>query len=155
MNDSGLRDLYQELILDHGKKPRNFRVLESADLRAKGHNPLCGDKIFLFLKLDGDTVVDVAFQGSGCAISQASASLMTQAIKGKSLAEARSLFEKFHGLVMGSPESDLPPTDPPVELGKLSAFSGISEFPNRVKCASLAWHTLKNALDGQDSASTE
>jgi nitrogen fixation NifU-like protein len=155
MNDSGLRDLYQELILDHGKKPRNFRVMDPADLRAKGHNPLCGDKIFVFLKLDGDKVVDVSFQGSGCAISQASASLMTQAVKGKSTAEARALFEKFHALVTGVPEAELAATEPPVELGKLSAFAGVSEFPNRVKCASLAWHTLKNALDGQDSASTE
>jgi nitrogen fixation NifU-like protein len=155
MNDNGLRDLYQELILDHGKKPRNFRVIDPADLKALGHNPLCGDKIYVFLKLDGDRVADVSFQGSGCAISQASASLMTQAVKGRTLAEAKALFEKFHALVTGIPESDLPKTEPQVELGKLSAFAGVSEFPNRVKCASLAWHTLKNAIDGHDSASTE
>jgi nitrogen fixation NifU-like protein len=155
MNDGALRDLYQELILDHGKKPRNFRVMEPSDLRAKGHNPLCGDKILVFLKLDGDTVTDVSFHGSGCAISQASASMMTQTIKGKTLAEAKALFTRFHGMVTGAPETEPAEGEVTVELGKLSAFGGVSEFPNRVKCASLAWHTLKNAIDGKDSASTE
>jgi nitrogen fixation NifU-like protein len=155
MQNDALRELYQELILDHGKKPRNFRIIDPSDLHAKGHNPLCGDKVIVFLKMDGDTVEDVSFQGSGCAISQASASLMTQAIKGKPIEEVRALFERFHALVTGAPDPVTPPDQAPVELGKLAAFSGISEFPNRVKCASLAWHTLKTALDGQETTSTE
>jgi nitrogen fixation NifU-like protein len=145
-----LRDLYQEVILEHSKAPRNFRELPSGH-RAEGFNPLCGDRFTVFLKLEGDRVSDVGFQGSGCAISKASASMMTQAIKGKSKAEAEKLFEVFHKLVTeGTANGDQP------ELGKLAVFSGVSEFPVRVKCATLAWHTLKAALEGkQEAVSTE
>jgi nitrogen fixation NifU-like protein len=145
-----LRDLYQEVILEHSKAPRNFRRLDSGQ-HAEGFNPLCGDRFAVFLKLDNDVVTDVTFQGSGCAISKASASMMTQAVKGKSKAEAEKLFDTFHKLVTtGTPNGDKP------ELGKLEVFSGVSEFPVRVKCATLAWHTLKAALEGkQESVSTE
>ena len=149
---SDLRDLYQEVILDHNRKPRNFRKLDGANHHAEGFNPLCGDKVVVYLKLDGDTVADVSFEGSGCAISTASASLMTESLKGKSVAEATALFEDFHKLVTGTvsgPTGSLP-------LGKLAAFAGVSEFPVRVKCATLAWHTLRAALDGRaDPVSTE
>lgn len=137
-----LQDLYQELILDHYKRPRNRRRLEPADHEAKGHNPLCGDKVSVYLKLDGDRVSDVAFEGNGCAISTASASLMTEAIKGKTIAEARELYEKFHALVTGRLED--PEAGP--ELGKLEVFGGVSQYPVRVKCATLAWHTFEAAL---------
>jgi nitrogen fixation protein NifU and related proteins len=149
---SDLRELYQELIIDHSKRPRNFKVLETADRKLEGYNPLCGDKITVFLELEHDRVKNVSFQGSGCAISTASASVMTETIKGKTLAEAEALFEVFHNLVMGKP----PAAGNAPELGKLAVFSGVSEFPARVKCASLAWHTLHAALRGQgDMVSTE
>jgi nitrogen fixation NifU-like protein len=149
---SDLRELYQELIIDHSKRPRNFKVLETADRKLEGYNPLCGDKVTVFLELEPDRVKNVSFQGSGCAISTASASVMTETVKGKTLAEAEALFEVFHNLVMGKP----PAAGNTPELGKLAVFSGVSEFPARVKCASLAWHTLHAALHGQgDPVSTE
>lgn len=144
-----LRDLYQEVILEHSKAPRNFRQLSEGQ-RAEGFNPLCGDHFTVFLKLENDLVSDVSFQGSGCAISKASASMMTQAVKGKSKAEAGKLFDTFHKLVTEGSDGD------ESDLGKLAVFSGVSEFPVRVKCATLAWHTLKAALEGkQESVSTE
>jgi nitrogen fixation NifU-like protein len=146
---SDLSDLYQEVILDHNKRPRNFRALEAPSHHAEGYNPLCGDRLTLFVQVDNDVITDVAFQGSGCAISKASASLMTDSIKGRTVAEARELFARFHKMVTT-------PTDTAVEdLGKLSVFAGVREFPVRVKCASLAWHTLKAALDRQQGTSTE
>ncbi len=149
---SDLRDLYQEVILDHNKKPRNFRKLESANHRAEGFNPLCGDRVTVYLVLEGGVVKDVAFEGSGCAISTASASLMTESLKGKTADEAVTLFEGFHALVTGGGSTD-EETD---RLGKLAAFAGVAAFPVRVKCATLAWHTLRAALDGKaDPVSTE
>jgi nitrogen fixation NifU-like protein len=146
MNELG--ELYQEVILDHYKGPRNFGVLADATGAAHGDNPLCGDKIALTIKLNGETIEDLKFKGSGCAISTASASLMTEAVKGKTRAQAEALFEKFHPMVMG--------TGPKDGLDKLEVFSGVSEFPVRVKCATLAWHTLKAALEGKkDTVSTE
>jgi len=146
---SELSDLYQEVILDHNKRPRNFRVIESPSHHAEGYNPLCGDRLDLFVTLAGDRIADVAFQGSGCAISKASASLMTDALKGHTVSEARDLFERFHRMVT------TPPDVPVEDLGKLSVFAGVREFPVRVKCASLAWHTLKAALDREDNVTTE
>jgi len=147
-----LRELYQELILDHSKKPRNFRQLGGASRRAEGFNPLCGDKVTVYLELDDDRVRDISFQGSGCAISTASASVMTESLKGKTRAEVEALFETFHRMVTGKP----PAGAAAPALGKLSVFSGVSEFPVRVKCATLAWHTLRAALDGEGNAvSTE
>ncbi len=137
-----VRDLYQQVILDHNRSPRNFRFLESASHEAEGFNPLCGDRVKVFVEMEGDVVKDVGFQGSGCAISTASASLMTDAIKGKTEPETRDLFRKFHEMVTATP-------DTPVErkvLGKLAVFAGVREFPVRVKCASLSWHTLQAAL---------
>lgn len=139
---SELSELYQEIILDHNRSPRNFRILEDADSQAIGHNPLCGDQITVYIRMDGDRIRDVAFQGAGCAISKASASLMTEAVKGKTLAEAEGLFRDFHHMVTDSPES-LPDIE---RMGKLAAFAGVCEFPARVKCASLAWHTLIAAI---------
>jgi nitrogen fixation protein NifU and related proteins len=136
--------LYQELILDHNRRPKNFRVMEHADNEVVGHNPLCGDQLTLWLKMDGDTIADVSFQGQGCAISKASASLMTTTVKGKTRAEAEVLFDKFHDLVTGKLDDAHAR-----ELGSLRAFGGVSKFPLRVKCASLAWHTLKSALHGE------
>ena len=144
-----LNDLYQEVILDHNKRPRNFRVVESPSHHAEGFNPLCGDQLTLTLRVDGETITDVGFQGSGCAISKASASLMTDAIKGKSLPEAQALFQRFHSMVT------TPPAEPVENMGKLSVLAGVREFPVRVKCASLAWHTLKAALDRKELISTE
>ena len=146
---SNLNDLYQEVILDHNKRPRNFRRIEPASHHADGFNPLCGDKLSLTMTIEGENITDVAFQGSGCAISKASASLMTDAVKGKSVEEARSLFERFHRMVT------TPPDAPVEDMGKLSAFAGVREFPVRVKCASLAWHTLKAALERQEITTTE
>jgi nitrogen fixation NifU-like protein len=146
---SDLSDLYQEVILDHNKRPRNFGVLDAPTHHAEGYNPLCGDRLHLFVKVDGETISDVRFQGSGCAISKASASLMTDALKGHSVSEARELFERFHRMVT------TPPDVPVEDLGKLSVFAGVREFPVRVKCASLAWHTLKAALAREEKASTE
>lgn len=138
-----LQDLYQDLILDHGRRPRNFRRLEEADRSAEGYNPLCGDKVKVYVKMDGDVVKDISFEGAGCAISTASASIMTEILKGKTRAEAEKLFETFHDLVTGKPAK----LDSP-ELGKLAVFSGVSEFPIRVKCATLSWHTLRAAING-------
>ena len=146
---SDLSDLYQEVILDHNKRPRNFRALESANHSAEGFNPLCGDRLHLYVRVDGDVVTDVGFQGSGCAISKASASLMTDSIKGRPVAEVRALFERFHRMVTTPPENAVE------DLGKLSVLAGVREFPVRVKCASLAWHTLKAALDREPLVSTE
>ena len=139
-----LRELYQELIIDHSKRPRNFRVLEGTSHKAEGYNPLCGDMVTVYLELDGDRVKNIGFQGKGCAISTASASVMTESVKGKTLAEAEALFGIFHDLVTGKP----PASGKAPELGKLAVFSGVSEFPVRVKCATLAWHTLHAALKG-------
>ena len=145
-----LRDLYQEVILEHSKVPRNYREISDADHKAEGFNPLCGDRFTVYLNMDGDAIRDISFQGSGCAISKASASMMTQTLKGKTRADAEQLFGKFHDLVTGNGR----PSES--EMGKLAVFSGVSEFPARVKCATLAWHTLQAALDGQqDAVSTE
>ena len=146
MSVSGeLRDLYQDLILDHTRKPRNFHDLAGANRRAEGHNPLCGDRISLTLDVTGDTIREAAFQGSGCAISVASASMLTEAVTGKSVAEVRRLLGAFLTQTAGSP----PPAEgPDVELGKLAAFAGVREFPMRVKCATLAWRALEAALGG-------
>lgn len=146
---SDLSDLYQEVILDHNRRPRNFRVLEHATHQAEGYNPLCGDRLSLFLTLDGDVITDVGFQGSGCAISKASASLMTDCVKGTAVADARALFDRFHRMVTTPPDVEVE------DLGKLSALAGVREFPVRVKCASLAWHTLKAALERSGKTSTE
>ena len=139
---SELRELYQSTILDHNKQPRNFRVPDGATCHADGHNPLCGDRVTVHVALDDHTLRDIGFQGSGCAISTASASLMTQAVKGKSVEETLRLFGEFHALLTtgGAPSAD---------LGKLAVFAGVREFPMRVKCATLAWHTLRTALDGK------
>ena len=148
---SDLRELYQQVILDHNKNPRNFRELPNATRRVEGYNPLCGDHYTLFVDVNGDIVRDVSFTGTGCAISKASASVMSSTVKGKSKEEVGRLFETFHKLVTGD-NSGVDAT----ELGRLAAFSGVSEFPARVKCATLAWHTLRNALDGHaDPVSTE
>jgi nitrogen fixation NifU-like protein len=144
-----LSDLYQEVILDHNRRPRNFRVLEQPSHQAEGFNPMCGDRLNLFLAVDGDIIADVAFQGSGCAISKASASLMTDAVKGQTVDAAQSLFTRFHAMVTTPPDRAVE------DLGKLSVFAGVREFPVRVKCASLAWHTLKAALEHDKKASTE
>ncbi|MBP0443775.1 SUF system NifU family Fe-S cluster assembly protein [Roseomonas sp. SSH11] len=149
-----LRDLYQEVILDHGRKPRNFRRLEAPDLNARGDNPMCGDRMELFLGMEGDRIADAAFQGRGCAISMASASLMTETVKGKTTAEAREMAARFREMAMtgtcpecgGALEED---------MDRLQALSGVHEFPSRVKCATLAWHTLNTALDGGKEASSE
>ena len=145
-----LRDLYQEIILDHSKRPRNYRTLQGANRSAEGFNPLCGDHFTVYLDIEDDHIRDISFQGSGCAISKASASIMTQAIRGKRMPEAEELFEKFHQLVTGNGGAAT------AELGKLAAFAGVSEFPVRVKCATLAWHALRAALKSeQHSVSTE
>jgi len=152
MTQPELRELYQELILEHSKKPRNFRVLEQADRTAEGFNPLCGDRLKLYLRMEGNTVGAVGFQGSGCAISKASASMMTAAVKGKTKAEAQTLFGEFHKMLSGLSGARYDES----KLGKLVVFSGVSEFPVRVKCATLAWHTLRAALeDNGRTVSTE
>jgi nitrogen fixation NifU-like protein len=150
---SELRELYQEVILDHAKRPRNFREIEAPTAKADGYNPLCGDRATVYLKLEGDRVADASFKGAGCSISTASASLMTDALKGKTRAEAEALFDRFHRLVTSDPSRAAENAAP--ELGKLAVFAGVCEFPVRVKCASLAWHTMKAALDGRGSATTE
>ncbi len=150
MND--LRDLYQEVILDHSKRPRNFQELPGANRKAQGYNPLCGDRETVYLKLEGDVLTEISFKGSGCAISTASASMMTESVKGKTRPEAEALFEKFHDLITAEsgPKAGGP------QLGKLEVFSGVREFPIRVKCATLPWHTLKAALRGDpETVSTE
>ncbi len=146
-----LRDLYQEVIFDHNRNPRNFRVIENADRKVDGFNPLCGDRLTLFLQMDGDVIADASFQGSGCAISTASVSLMTEIIKGKSEAEAEALFKQFHEMTTGRAE------DIQLEaIGKLAVLAGVREYPARVKCATLAWHTLDAAIKNQQqSISTE
>ena len=150
--DNELRELYQQVILDHNKSPRNFKILEHADHFAEGYNPLCGDRIDVYVKLENGIIKDIGFQGSGCAISKASASLMSSIVKGKTKKEAEELFRKFHDLITG----DLGEEPDIEELGKLAVFSGVREFPARVKCASLAWHTLASALsDGQKVVTTE
>jgi nitrogen fixation NifU-like protein len=145
-----LKELYRDVILDHNKRPRNFGKLESSDAHADGHNPLCGDRLTVFLKMDGDRVEDIRFEGKGCAISTASASLMTEAIKGKDRADIGELFDKIHSMLTRQDAV----ADP--SLGKLAALSGVREYPARVKCASLCWHTLNAALDqGAATVSTE
>jgi len=138
-----LRDIYQEVILEHAKAPRNFRALESPAFKAEGYNPLCGDRCTVYIAMQGDVIEDIAFQGSGCAISRASASMMTQSLKGKTASDAEDLFQSFHRMVTGQNGSEDHP-----EIGKLAVFSGVSGFPVRVKCATLAWHTLEAALHG-------
>jgi nitrogen fixation NifU-like protein len=147
---SELRELYQEVILDHGKAPRNFRAVEGANRHADGHNPLCGDRITIYVKARDEVIEEIGFQGAGCAISTASASMMTEALKGKSFAECQEIFSAFHALLTG--ERDVEQTAP--LLGKLQVFSGVREFPIRVKCATLAWHTLRAALEGRPDAVT-
>lgn len=147
-----LADLYQEVILEHSKAPRNYRKPASANRHAEGYNPLCGDRCSVFLDVEDGAIKDIGFQGSGCAISRASASMMTQILKGKTKAEAAKLFEEFHNLVTGDAEA----MKNAQELGKLAVFAGVSKFPARVKCATLAWHTLQSALEGHDeTVSTE
>lgn len=148
---SELTDLYQEVILDHNRRPRNFRRIEHPSRTQEGYNPLCGDRLTVYVKLDGDRIDDLAFEGTGCAISKASASLMTEALKGRTIDEARALFERFHDMVTAPAEST------PPDLGKLSVLGGVREFPTRIKCASLAWHTLKAAVaqTGEAVVSTE
>jgi len=149
---SELRELYQSVILDHNNKPRNFGALDAANCRAEGHNPLCGDDVTVHLSIEGGIVKDVRFEGRGCAISTASASLMTEAIKGKSTQEVLALFDDFHELVTTAPSEEVDTAG----LGKLSVFSGVREFPMRVKCAILCWHTMRSALNGSsESVTTE
>jgi nitrogen fixation NifU-like protein len=143
-----LDELYQQVILDHCKKPRNFRLLEGANRHGEGRNPICGDNYSVLLKMDGDVVQDVAFQGSGCCISKASASLMSDAVKGKTKAEAQALFDKVHALITTGMADD--------SVGKLAVFAGVHKFPARVKCAILCWHALLAAVNGEDKpVSTE
>jgi nitrogen fixation NifU-like protein len=147
---SDLKALYQEVILDHNRNPRNYRKMENPDRFLEGYNPLCGDRYTVYIKMKGEVIEDISFQGSGCAISKASASVMGSLLKGKTRAEAEVIFDQFHRLVRGESKADAE------ELGKLAAFSGVSEFPARVKCAILAWHTMKNVLeDKAESVSTE
>lgn len=141
-----LRELYQEVILDHNKSPRNFRKMEDATKHVEGYNPLCGDHYTIYLKMDGDVIRDVSFDGAGCAISKASASVMSSMVKGKTKAEAENLFQDFHKLVQGKLNAE----ENIEQLGKLAAFAGVSEFPARVKCASLAWHTMHAALEEKE-----
>ncbi|MDQ3220700.1 MAG: SUF system NifU family Fe-S cluster assembly protein [Acidobacteriota bacterium] len=148
---SELNDLYQEVILDHNKNPRNFREIADADKWADGNNPLCGDALRVYVDLEDDKVKDVSFKGSGCAISKASASMMTQVVKGKTKEEAETLFDEFHRMVLGTLDEETEENS----LGKLKIFAGVREFPARVKCASLSWHTLNAALHGDDSVTTE
>ena len=148
---SELSELYQAVILDHNKKPRNFRKLETANHTAEGFNPLCGDQLTLYLQLEDDTVKDISFEGTGCAIWKASASMMTQALKGKSKQEAEELFNEFRRMVTGQLDEE----EEPNSLGRLKIFSGVREFPVRVKCATLSWHTMHAALNEQEKVSTE
>jgi nitrogen fixation NifU-like protein len=148
---SELSELYQQVILDHNKKPRNFRRLETANHTAEGYNPLCGDQLTVYLNLEDDTVKEVGFEGSGCAISKAAASMMTQAVKGKSKEQVENLFQEFHSMVMGELNEETDENS----LGNLKIFAGVREFPVRVKCATLAWHTLHAALNKEAQVSTE
>lgn len=150
--NSEMRELYQQMILSHNKNPKNFRVIEDPSHFAEGHNPLCGDNLDVYLQIDDENkILDISFQGSGCAISKSAASMMTEMLKGKTVEQAEELFEQFHNLVTGklNPEKD------PHKLGKLTIFSGIWEYPARVKCASLSWHTTKAALNNESVVSTE
>ena len=148
---SELNDLYQEVILEHNKNPRNFREIAEADKTATGNNPLCGDALRVYVDMEGDTVKDVSFKGSGCAISKASASMMTQVVKGKTKEEAEVLFDEFHRMVLGEMDEETEEN----HLGKLKIFAGVREFPARVKCGSLSSHTLNAALHGEETISTE
>jgi len=148
---SELSELYQAVILDHNKKPRNFHKLENANRHAEGFNPLCGDQLNVYLRLEDDQLKDVSFEGSGCAISKASASMMTQAVKGKSKQEAETLFNEFHRMATGELDAETEPN----HLGKLTIFAGVRDFPARVKCATLSWHTMHAALNEQQKVSTE
>ena len=148
---SELSELYQQVILDHNKKPRNFRKLDTANHSAEGYNPLCGDHLTVYMDLEDDLVKDVGFEGSGCAISKASASMMTQAVKGKSKEQAETLFKEFHSMVTGELDEETEENN----LGNLKIFAGVREFPVRVKCATLPWHTMHAALNKQDQISTE
>lgn len=149
--DSDITELYQQLIIDHSKRPRNKGALPGATRTALGHNPLCGDRVTVFLRLEGDRVVDVKFDGVGCAICTASASLMTEKLKGLTEAQVQAMFDRFHALLTGQPQE----ASALEELGKLAALAGVRRFPIRVKCATLPWHTLKAALEGADLVSTE
>jgi nitrogen fixation NifU-like protein len=144
-----LRELYQEVILDHSKRPRNFRELPDASKKAKGHNPLCGDKLDVYVKVEDGVITDISFQGAGCAISTASASMMTESLKGKTEDELNDLFEHFHNVVTGKQQEG-----EAERLGKLAVFAGVQDFPVRVKCATLAWHTLRAALEDEGEAVT-
>ena len=148
---SELSELYQQVILDHNKKPRNFRKLEDANYSADGYNPLCGDQLTVYMNLEDDVVKDVGFEGSGCAISKASASMMTQAVKGKRKEEAENLFKEFHSMVTGELDEETQENS----LGNLKIFAGVREFPVRVKCATLPWHTMHAALNKQEQVTTE
>jgi len=148
---SELSELYQQVILDHNKKPRNFKRLEAANRTAEGVNPLCGDQLTVYLHVEDDVIKDVSFEGSGCAISKASASMMTQSVKGKTRAEAETLFDEFHRMVLGELDEEQTPN----QLGRLKIFAGVREFPARVKCASLSWHTMHAALNNQSATTTE
>ena len=150
-NMSELSELYQQVILDHNKKPRNFHKMEAANRQAEGYNPLCGDQLMVYLDLEGEVLKDISFEGSGCAISKASASMMTQALKGKTRQEAETLFNEFHRMVTG----ELNEESEPNHLGRLTIFSGVRDFPARVKCATLSWHTMNAALQGEEVISTE
>lgn len=148
---SAINELYQEVILDHNRTPRNFREIPDADRKVEGYNPLCGDHYTVYVKLDGDVITDISFMGAGCAISKASASVMSQVVKGKTKSEAEEQFESFQKLVTGAVPSKDAQT-----LGRLAAFAGVSEFPARVKCASLPWHTMRAALESKQTVvSTE
>ena len=148
---SELSELYQQVILDHNKKPRNFRKIEDANRTAEGYNPLCGDQLTVYLQMDGDVVRDISFEGSGCAISKAAASMMTQSVKGKTREEAEVMFDEFHRMVTGELDEQAEPN----HLGRLTIFAGVRDFPARVKCASLSWHTMRAALHGEETVSTE
>jgi nitrogen fixation protein NifU and related proteins len=148
---SELSELYQQVILDHNKKPRNFQKLEAANRTAEGFNPLCGDQLTVYMLMDEGVVREVSFVGTGCAISKASASMMTQAVKGKTRQEARLLFDEFHRMVTGELDEEAEPN----QLGRLKIFAGVRDYPARVKCASLSWHTMHAALEGEETATTE
>lgn len=150
MMDNELKELYQQVILDHNKSPRNYRKLDSANHSSEGYNPLCGDKVNIYLDVEDNIIKDVSFLGSGCAISKASASLMTTILKGKTTEEAEGLFEKFHNLITGKDDLEVDIE----EMGKLAVFAGVKEFPSRVKCAGLAWHTMISALKGESKTVT-
>ena len=148
---SELSELYQQVILDHNKKPRNFHKLDGANRTAEGYNPLCGDQLNVYMLVEDEVVKDISFEGQGCAISKAAASMMTQSVKGKTKQDAETLFDEFHRMVTGQLDAEATPN----HLGRLTIFSGVRDFPARVKCASLSWHTMHAALHGQDTVSTE